>query len=96
MATCTTMTDDWPMNDVTTGEMLVDHLDLSELEAASWGVSWAPGSRVARAWLDGEDDHPPDEAHQSLCEAWDAWSPFEQLDPYVEDVRRIRRLFVGS
>ena len=89
-------TDDRHVHDATTEEIQMGNLQLNELEAASWGGSWQPDTRMDRAWLDGEDDHPPDEAHQSLCEAWGAWSPFEQLDPYVEDVRRIRRLFVGS
>jgi hypothetical protein len=96
MTAYTVTTDDRRVNDVTTGEILVGNFHLSELEAASWGVSWEPDSWTRRIWLDAEDEHPPDEELCASSEAWDVRPNFERFDPYVEDVRRLRRLLVGT
>ena len=87
--TATATSDDRRMDDLTTEETVMGNLHLSDLAAASWGVSWEPDARMDQAWLDGEDDHPPDKAPETR-------PIFERLDPYCEDVRRLRRLLVGS
>ena len=87
--TATATSDDRRVDDLTTEETAMGNLHLGDLAAASWGASWEPDARVDRAWLEGEDDPPPEE--------WPDDRPiFARLDAYGEDVRRLRRLLVGG
>jgi hypothetical protein len=95
MATCTATADDRRTDDLTSEEVSVGILHLSDLDMASWGASWQPDAPAQQPWLHGEP-HPPDDDLSAPPEAWDGRPIFERLDAYGEDVLRLRRLIVGG
>jgi hypothetical protein len=95
MATCAATADDRRTDDLTTEEVSVGILHLSDLDMASWGATWQFDAPAHEHWLNGEP-HPPDEELASPPEARDGRPIFERLDAYGEDVLRLRRLIVGG
>ena len=49
------------VNDPTSGGIAMGNLNLSDLQAESWGSSWEPDARNRREWQDIEEWPPPEE-----------------------------------